>query len=85
MRLQDQEVTLNVFQSMKFPIVANECYRVDVVSICVKDKFLEELPTDPLEAAFLLQCVMEKLEFLECSNFLEASPPTFVLGLVMNC
>ncbi|MCF7184091.1 hypothetical protein, partial [Corynebacterium parakroppenstedtii] len=54
MKVQDQEVTFNVFKAMKFPSEEKEeeCFRIDVVDSIIHDT--NTVPTDKLEASLML-------------------------------
>ena len=51
MKVQDQEVTFNIFKAMKFPSDENEeeCFRIDVVDSIIQDT--DTVPTDKLKLA----------------------------------
>ena len=49
MRVQDQEVTFNVFKVMKFPKESDECFMVDNMDKCTDDKMSDAYFSDPLE------------------------------------
>ena len=72
MKVQDQEVTFNVFKAMKFPSDENEeeCFRIDVVDGIIQDTDI--VPTDKLEAC-ITNMSDSKLdaEILECINYLD--------------
>jgi hypothetical protein len=49
MRVQDQEVTFNVFKAMKFPREGEECFRVDVIDNVLENNIIDIIKEDPLE------------------------------------
>ena len=57
MRVQDDEVTFNVFKVMRHPIESNACFLVEIVKAIVSG---QSGPTDPLEAS-LVQSDSENL------------------------
>ena len=89
MKVQDQEVTFNVFKAMKFPNDENEeeSFRIDVVDIIVQDT--DPNPIDTLEAC-ITNITDNKLdgEILECINYLDnpfrfkSTPPVEYLKLL---
>ena len=72
MKVQDQEVTFNVFKAMKFPSEEKEeeCFRIDVVDSIIHDT--NTAPTDKLEACITNMTETElDAEILECINYLD--------------
>ena len=57
LRVQDDEVTFNVFKSMRHPIESDACFLVETVEAIVSS---QSGPTDPLEAS-LVQSDSENL------------------------
>ncbi|MCI65769.1 hypothetical protein A2U01_0087027, partial [Trifolium medium] len=49
LRTHGEEVMFNVFQAMKHNDDEPQCFKVDVVEEVVKDVFVEENPSPPLE------------------------------------
>ncbi|KAL8097217.1 hypothetical protein AgCh_030366 [Apium graveolens] len=89
MRVQDQDVTFNVFNAMKFPTDEDECYNVDLVDSVLNSKLDQLLGSDTLERALTGESDSEEKEGAEQLQFLNASPwkrklklPLESLGLV---
>ncbi|PIN14790.1 DNA-directed DNA polymerase [Handroanthus impetiginosus] len=53
MRVQDQQITFNVFKAMKFPNESDECFAVSLFDNLAGNKSIAEKPLDPLERALL--------------------------------
>ncbi|KAF7841742.1 uncharacterized protein G2W53_004040 [Senna tora] len=57
MRVQDEEVTCNVFKAMKLPGEPEECFRVNVIESSidstVREVMIKSHPVDPLEATIM--------------------------------
>ncbi|PIN21854.1 DNA-directed DNA polymerase [Handroanthus impetiginosus] len=51
MRVQDQQITFNVFKAMKFPNESDECFSVSLFDNLAGKKSIAEQPLDPLERA----------------------------------
>ena len=72
MKVQDQEVTFNVFKAMKFPSdeKEEECFRIDVVDSIIQDT--DTIPMDKLEACITNMTDNElDAEILEYINYLD--------------
>ena len=50
MRVQDEQVTFNVFKALKFPSEADYCFKIDTVDQQVEQVFEISHTRDPLEA-----------------------------------
>ncbi|PIN11693.1 DNA-directed DNA polymerase [Handroanthus impetiginosus] len=61
MRVQDQQITFNVFKAMKFPNESDEYFSVSLFDNLAGNKSFAEQPLDPLERA-LLDLLDEKNE-----------------------
>ena len=48
LRVQDEKVTFNVFESMKFPSDIDACFAISVLDRMVAETFHETFPTSPL-------------------------------------
>ncbi|KAL6313386.1 hypothetical protein AAG906_001098 [Vitis piasezkii] len=53
LRVQDAQVSFNVFKAMKFPFDVDACFAISVLDRVVAEPFHETLPTSPLE-----NCIM---------------------------
>ena len=73
--MQDEEVTFNVFEAMKYPSNNDECYQIDIVDKVTIEKFEKENPTLPLEACIIHSnfIIEAKFERGKCANYLEAT------------
>lgn len=74
MRVQDQEITFNVFKAMKFPDDFEGYFRVDLVDGCVDYAFLEDYPVDHLENSIVNSSLVEKPNSFKFLYLLDASP-----------
>ena len=90
MKVQDQEVTFNIFKALKFPIdeKEEECFRVDVADSSIHDTDVVPPPTDKLEACITNMTDSElDAEIQECINYLDkpyyfkSTPPVESLEL----
>ena len=53
LRVQDEEVTFNIFDAMKYPSNNDECYYIDIVDKVTIEMFEKEIPILPLEACII--------------------------------
>ncbi|WRX11769.1 Reverse transcriptase [Theobroma cacao] len=72
LRVQDQQVTFNIFKASKLPMTFEDYFFVSVVNNFTRDVFLEENPNDPLEACLVANSDRDDDEFIEYSNLLNA-------------
>ncbi|XP_074346947.1 uncharacterized protein LOC141685762 [Apium graveolens] len=73
MRVQDQDVTFNVFNIMKFPTDEEECFKVELVDFIVTSELNQMLRTDALERALIGESDIEDEEGAEQLQYLNAS------------
>ncbi|PIN00194.1 DNA-directed DNA polymerase [Handroanthus impetiginosus] len=73
MRVQDQQITFNVFKAMKFSNESDECFDVSLFDNLAGDESIAEQPLDPLERALLDLMDEENEEDLEVVKTLDAS------------
>ncbi|PIN01710.1 DNA-directed DNA polymerase [Handroanthus impetiginosus] len=73
MRVQDQQITFNVFKAMKFPNESDEYFAVSLFDNLAGNKSIVEQPLDPLECALLDQIDEDNEEDLEVVKTLDAS------------
>ena len=66
MRVQDEKVTFNVFQAMKFPNEVEECSALSLVDSLVSEKFAE-CCSSPIQSAACENSDLEEQAELECS------------------
>ncbi|WRX14111.1 Reverse transcriptase domain - like 10 [Theobroma cacao] len=72
LRVQNQQVTFNIFKALKLLVTSEDCFSVSVVNNFIHDVFLEENPNDPLEACLVANSDRDDDEFIEYSNLLNA-------------
>ncbi|KAL5538366.1 hypothetical protein UlMin_046146 [Ulmus minor] len=65
MRVQDEKVTFNVFQAMKFPNEVEECSALSLVDSLVSEKFAE-CCSSPMQSAVLENSDLEEQAEVEC-------------------
>jgi len=77
LRVQDEEVSFNVFKAMKHPSNNDECYYIDIVDKVTIETFEKEIPILPLEACIIHSATITEENFKrrECANYLEATTP----------
>ncbi|XP_074377709.1 uncharacterized protein LOC141719231 [Apium graveolens] len=72
MRVQDQDVTFNVFNTMKFPNDEEECFKVELVDSVVTSELDQMLKIDALERALIEDSEdeegAEQLQYLNASS-----------------
>ncbi|PIN12571.1 DNA-directed DNA polymerase [Handroanthus impetiginosus] len=73
MRVQDQQITFNVFKAMKFPNESDECFAVSLFDNHAGNKSIAEQTLDPLERALLDLLNEENEEDREVVKTLDAS------------
>lgn len=77
LRVQDEQVTFNVFEAMKYPSMIDSCFQVDAISKLITKISLENIPREPLEACITHSGTIHSKNpsIRECAQYLEASPP----------
>ncbi|PIN16610.1 DNA-directed DNA polymerase [Handroanthus impetiginosus] len=73
MRVQDQQITFNVFKVIKFPSESDECFSISILGNLVGKESIAERPLDPLERALLDLADEENEEDLKVMKILDAS------------
>ncbi|PIN21773.1 DNA-directed DNA polymerase [Handroanthus impetiginosus] len=73
MRVQDQQITFNVFKAMKFPNESDECFAVSLFDNFAGNESIAEQPLDSLERALLDLIDEGNEEDLEVVKTLDAS------------
>ncbi|PIN19445.1 hypothetical protein CDL12_07878 [Handroanthus impetiginosus] len=73
MRVQDQQITFNIFKAIKFSNESDECFSVSILDNLAGKESIAERPLDPLERALLDLVDEEKEEDLEVVKTLDAS------------
>ncbi|KAL5580118.1 hypothetical protein UlMin_012560 [Ulmus minor] len=77
LRVQDEQVTFNVFEAMKFPSDVDACFEISVLDRVVAENFHESFPSSPLENCILNGKTLGTLDddgIIECVNNLDALP-----------
>ncbi|KAL5560436.1 hypothetical protein UlMin_036647 [Ulmus minor] len=77
LRVQDEQVTFNVFEAMKFPSNVNSCFEISILDRVIAEKFHESFPSSSLENCIVNGQIVgnfEDEEILECVNNLDALP-----------
>ena len=71
LRVQDEEVTFNVFKTMKYPSNHDECYYIDIIEKVTTEVFENETPALPLEACLIRSSTIieDDFERRECANY----------------
>jgi len=74
LRVQDEKVTFNVFEAMKYPSNHDECHYIDIIKKVMTEVFKNEIPALPLEACLIHSATITEDDFerRECTNCLEA-------------
>ncbi|KAL5560451.1 hypothetical protein UlMin_036662 [Ulmus minor] len=77
LRVQDEQVTFNVFEAMKFPSDVDACFEISVLDRIVAEKFHESFPSSSLENCIVNGQTIGTLDdegIIECVNNLDALP-----------
>ncbi|KAL5558590.1 hypothetical protein UlMin_034801 [Ulmus minor] len=77
LRVQDEQVTFNFFEAMKFPSDVDACFEISVLDRVVAETFYESFPSSPLENYILNGKTLGTLDdegIIECVNNLDALP-----------
>ncbi|PIN03167.1 DNA-directed DNA polymerase [Handroanthus impetiginosus] len=72
-RVQDQQITFNIFKAMKFPNKSDECFSVSLFDSFAGNESIAKQSLDPLERALLDVIDEENEEDLEVVKTLDAS------------
>ncbi|XP_073030693.1 uncharacterized protein [Primulina eburnea] len=77
LRLNDESVVFNVFQSIKYPNDTSDCFRIDATDEFVEYGLQGLLGEDPLAVCLTHSCPQElgNKELDECIHYLEAGRP----------
>jgi len=75
LRVQDDAITFNVFEAMKYPMDNEDCFRIDAVDKLTGEIFQEWHPTLPLEACIIHSdtSTTEDHTRRECVEYMEAT------------
>ncbi|KAL8108518.1 hypothetical protein AgCh_024828 [Apium graveolens] len=74
MRVQDQDVTFNIFKAIKFPTEDEECLKVDLINSAVTSELDHMLMSDALEKALVGDFDSDDEDGNEQLQYLNASP-----------
>ena len=77
LRVQDEQVTFNVFEATKFPSDVDACFEISVFDRVVAEKFHESFPSSSLENCIVNGQTIGTLDdegIIECVNNLDALP-----------
>ncbi|KAL5555432.1 hypothetical protein UlMin_037668 [Ulmus minor] len=76
LRVQDEQVTFNVFEAMKFPSNIDSCFAISVLNRVVAETFHENFPISPLKNCILYGRTIgddyENDEIVECVKSFDA-------------
>ncbi|XP_058189228.1 uncharacterized protein LOC131306817 [Rhododendron vialii] len=82
LRVQDEQVTFEVFEAMKYPSTTDTCFNIDVIDELVVENFEESHLAEPLEACLVQSGTTDSdnSKISNCAHYLEASPPYLPKG-----
>ncbi|KAL5565133.1 hypothetical protein UlMin_028297 [Ulmus minor] len=74
LRLQDEQVTFDVFEAMKFPSEVHSCFQINTLDRLISETFEERTPLLPLEACLVKSATIEEEDegVRHCSELLAA-------------
>lgn len=77
LRLDEEQISFNVFKAMKFPTESNSCFQIDVIDRIIQDTFLLPNTSDAYKAciAHSQSTYTNSSEIETCARFLETNPP----------
>ena len=78
LRVQDNQVSFNIFKALSFPDEGDTCYRVDTVTSCTKDVVNEICMDQPLAIGMVDVSKSTNPKVLEQIRYLEANSPIFI-------
>ncbi|KAL5538589.1 hypothetical protein UlMin_045511 [Ulmus minor] len=72
LRVQDEQVTFDVFEAMKFPTEVDSCFQINTLDRLISKSFEDKLPTLPLEACIVKSATVddEDEEIRHCAELL---------------
>ena len=80
LRVNEEEVNFNIFDSLKFPSEGSSCNRVEVVELCTKEFTQELLSDDSLEHSLTNSLAVENWNDEYCSKREEVLDCVLALG-----
>ena len=74
LRVQDEQVTFDVFEAMKFPSEVHSCFQINTLDRIILETFEERTPLLPLEACLVKSATIEEEDegVRQCSELLAA-------------
>ncbi|KAL5554234.1 hypothetical protein UlMin_041635 [Ulmus minor] len=74
LRVQDEQVTFDVFEAMKFPCEVHSCFQINTLDRLISENFEERTPLLPLEACLVKSATNEEEDegVRQCSELLAA-------------
>ncbi|KAL5565577.1 hypothetical protein UlMin_028741 [Ulmus minor] len=74
LRVQDEQVTFDVFEAMKFPSEVQSCFQINTLDRLISETFEERIPLLPLEACLVKSATIEEEDegVRQCSELLAA-------------
>ncbi|XP_052206778.1 uncharacterized protein LOC127811105 [Diospyros lotus] len=75
LRLNDEQITFNVFEALKFPTASDSCFRIDILDKEIENTFALNQPSDPWEAC-VIHSQLEDTDLAmieECVKYLQGS------------
>ncbi|KAL5550248.1 hypothetical protein UlMin_000424 [Ulmus minor] len=74
LRVQDEQVTFDVFEAMKFPSEVQSCFQINTLDRLISETFEERTPLLPLEACLVKSATIEEEDegVRQCSELLAA-------------
>ena len=78
LRAQDEQVTFNIFEAIKYLSEVDLCFLIDTISKLVSETFKGEHLKLALETCIThsKSTMSESAEIRECTHYLEATPPS---------
>ncbi|PIM99338.1 hypothetical protein CDL12_28170 [Handroanthus impetiginosus] len=73
MRVKDQQITFNVFKTMRFPNESDECFSINVIGNLAEKEAIVERPMDPFKRVLLELADKDNEEDLEVIKTLDLS------------
>ena len=76
LRVQDEQVTFNVFEAMKYPSKIDRCLQIDTIDKVIIESFCDTMPNDTLETCIVHSGTTQSanISIQKYAHYLEASP-----------
>ncbi|KAJ8620016.1 hypothetical protein MRB53_028545 [Persea americana] len=83
LRVQDEEITFNVFEAVRHPEIAGTCFNIEVIDELVANAVEQSIPKDPIEACIVHSGTTnsESSVLSSSEHELEASPTIISKGV----